>query len=145
MGSDPSCIFCKIIAGDASATIVHSDETVVAFMDINPVTPGHLLVVPREHHVALGTVPGEVASHMMLTAQWLGTALRASPIRTEGINLFYADGAAAGQEVFHSHLHVFPRWQGDGFRIGASWGSNPSRAELEKLAASISAAATRST
>lgn len=139
---DSDCIFCKIIAGDAPAAFVHQDEAVVAFMDINPVTPGHLLVVPKEHHANLATIPGSVAGHMMLVAQWLAAALRASPVRTEGINLFYADGEAAGQEVWHGHLHVIPRWDGDGFRIGASWGSNPSRDELQALATSIAAAAT---
>lgn len=134
---DPYCIFCQIVVGQAPATFVHEDEAVVAFMDINPVTPGHLLVVPKEHHAHLATVPGAALSHMMLIAQWLAAALRASPVRSEGINLFYADGVAAGQEVFHSHLHVIPRWQGDGFRIGANRGTNPSRNELSEVAAAI--------
>jgi histidine triad (HIT) family protein len=138
----PDCIFCKIIAGEAPAAVVAEDEAVTAFMDINPVTPGHLLVVPKEHHVALATVPGTVVSHMMLTAQWLAAALRKSPIRTDGINLFFADGAAAGQEIWHAHLHVIPRWTGDGFRIKAEWGSNPGRAELEDHATLIRNAAT---
>jgi histidine triad (HIT) family protein len=137
---DESCIFCEIIAGDAPATFVHEDEVVVAFMDINPVTPGHLLVVPKQHHVYLATVPGAILSHMMLIAQWLAAALRACPVKTEGINLFYADGAAAFQEIFHSHLHVIPRWKGDGFRINANWGSDPSREELEEIAAAVRAA-----
>ena len=136
------CIFCRIVQGEAPAAFVHRDESVVAFMDIKPVTPGHLLVVPREHHDGLATVPGTVVSHMMLTAQWLAAALRASPIRTEGINLFLADGAAAFQEIFHSHLHVIPRWKGDDFRIDANWGSNPSKRELDEQAAVIRAAAT---
>lgn len=77
---------------------------------------------------------------MMLTAQWLAAALQASPVRTEGINLFYADGVAAGQEVFHSHLHVIPRWKGDGFCLDATLGSDPSLEELEEVAASVKAA-----
>ena len=135
------CIFCKIVAGEAPAALVHEDEVTVAFMDINPVTPGHLLVVPKEHHEYLATVPGAVVSHTMLIAQWLAAALRASPVRTEGINLFYADGAAAGQEVPHSHLHVVPRWQGDGFRVKATYGIPPDRDDLEEIAAGIRASA----
>lgn len=137
---DPSCIFCKIIAGEAPATRVHEDEAVIAFMDINPLTPGHLLVVPKEHHAFLATVPGAILSHMALVAQWLAAALRASPVATAGINLFLADGAAAGQEVLHSHLHVVPRWEGDGFRITANRGNSPSREELEGVAAEVRAA-----
>jgi histidine triad (HIT) family protein len=137
MASDPACIFCRIAAGDAPAAFVHEDEALVAFMDKNPVTPGHLLVVPRDHHPYLATVPGVILSHMMLVAQWLAAALRESSVRTEGINLFYADGAAAFQEIFHSHLHVIPRWRGDGFRIHANRGTKPSRIELAEIAAGI--------
>lgn len=136
---DPSCIFCKIIAGEAPATVLHEDEAVIAFMDISPLTPGHLLVVPKEHHAYLATLPGRILSHMTLIAQWLTAALRASSVQTEGINLFLADGAAAGQEIFHSHLHVVPRWTGDGFRIQANRGSIPSREELEVTAAAVRA------
>ncbi len=121
--------------------MVAEDEAVIAFMDINPVTPGHLLVVPREHHASFGTIPGAVVSHMMLNAQWLSAALRASSLRTEGINLWLADGAAAGQEVWHAHLHVIPRWGGDGFRLSASRGSLPTPDELAQQAAAIRAAA----
>lgn len=141
MNNDPNCVFCRIIAGDAPAARVHEDEVVVAFMDIDPVTTGHLLVVPKEHHPHLATIPGSIVSHMMLTAQWLAAALRASPVTTEGINLFLADGVAAGQEVFHSHLHVIPRWKGDGFCLDATLGSDPSLKELEEIAASVKAAA----
>jgi histidine triad (HIT) family protein len=141
MTTDPTCVFCRIVAGEAPAALVHEDDVVIAFMDIDPVAPGHLLVAPREHHPDLATVPGSIVSHMMLIAQWLAAALRASPVRTEGINLFYADGAVAGQEIFHSHLHVIPRWKGDGFCVDATLGSDPSLQELEEVAASIQAAA----
>ena len=141
MSNDPDCIFCKIVAGEAPAAVIHDDEAVVAFMDINPVTPGHLLVVPKEHHVSIATVPGDVVSHMTLVAQWLAAALRASDVRTEGINLFLADGAAAGQEVWHSHLHVISRWSGDGFRIAANWRGPADYDDLDRQAAAIRSAA----
>jgi histidine triad (HIT) family protein len=112
-------------------------------MDINPVTPGHLLVIPREHHASIATIPGSVLSHMALVGQWLAAALRASPVRSDGINLFLADGAAAGQEIFHAHLHVFPRFRGDGMRISAErWDTPPVREQLEEMAAQIRAVAT---
>jgi len=137
MSTDPDCIFCKIVAGEIPAATVADDDSVIAFMDINPVTSGHLLVVPKGHYPSLGSIPGEVASRMMETAQGLGEALRKSAIRTEGINLWLADGAAAGQEVFHAHLHVIPRWSGDGFRLSASRGEAPTGDDLAGQAAAI--------
>lgn len=137
MSADPTCTFCRIIAGELPASTVAEDDAVIAFMDINPVTAGHLLVVPKEHHARIATIPGEIIARMMLVGRQLTAALRASPIRTEGVNLFLADGAAAGQEVMHTHLHVIPRWAGDGFRIGRVGRPAPSRDELDRLATTI--------
>jgi histidine triad (HIT) family protein len=139
---DPNCVFCAIIAERAEASFVHRDEVVVAFMDINPVTPGHILVVPREHLPALNDVPRSVGARMFTVAQQLAAALRASDLRSDGINLFYADGKAALQEVFHAHLHVFPRYPDDGFTIHANWGTKPSREDLDAIAENIRAADT---
>ena len=105
--------------------------TVLAFMDIDPVTAGHVLVVPKAHLPGLADLPDDLAAEMFAVARTVAAALRKSSLTCEGVNLFYADGAAASQEVFHSHLHVFPRHAGDGFTIRARWGSNPSRAELD--------------
>ncbi len=135
-----SCIFCAIINGQAPASFVYQDELVVAFMDIRPVTPGHLLVVPRAHHVGLSDIDPPTASRMFTAAQGLASALRKSGIRCEGINLFYADGPAAGQEVFHAHLHVLPRHAGDGFRLAIDYGPAPTREDLDEAAALIRAA-----
>jgi histidine triad (HIT) family protein len=128
---DPTCIFCQIVAGDADATFIYTDETVVVFLDINPVTPGHTLVVPRAHLPALSDVDPGTGAHMFNVAQRVAKALRASGLRCDGVNLFYADGEAANQTVFHSHLHVFPRSDGDGFRLIADMQTQPSRRELE--------------
>jgi histidine triad (HIT) family protein len=133
---EEDCVFCSIVAGESPASFVHESDRIVAFMDINPVTPGHLLVVPRRHRPDLADVAPEVAAEMMVVAQSLAEALRSSPVRSEGINLFYADGEAAGQEVFHAHLHVFPRWEGDGFAISRRVIESP-RAALDQLAADI--------
>jgi len=141
MNTDPNCIFCKIVAGELPAALVADDEATISFMDINPLNAGHLLVIPRDHHESIGTVPGNVLSHMALVAQSLASALRASPVRTEGINLYLSDGAAAGQEVPHAHMHVIPRFAGDGFRIRAKRPPTPSLEQLEETAAQIRAAA----
>lgn len=139
MADDPGCVFCAIVAGRADASFVHEDQRVVAFMDINPVTPGHLLVVPRQHLPALADVPPPLAAEMFTVAQRLAAAIRASDLRSDGINLFYADGKAALQEVFHAHLHVFPRYPEDGFTVDANWGTNPSREDLDAIAENIRA------
>ena len=142
MNTDPDCVFCKIVAGELPATLVAEDEVAIAFMDINPLNEGHLLVVPREHHQYIATLPGSVLSHIALVAQWLAAALRASPVPADGVNLYLADGAAAGQEVPHTHMHVIPRFAGDAVRVTADRPPTPSRAQLEIIAAQIRAAAT---
>lgn len=128
------CVFCRIVTGSAPASFVWDDDRVVAFMDIQPVTPGHLLVVPRDHLPMLADVTPALVGHMMHVAQRMAQRLRDSEMRCEGINLFYADGEAALQEVFHSHLHVIPRFAGDGFRISADRSHSPDRAELDAQA-----------
>jgi diadenosine tetraphosphate (Ap4A) HIT family hydrolase len=130
------CIFCAIVSKDAEASIVYEDERVLAFMDHQPVTTGHLLVIPREHLAQLGDVPAELAAHVFTVAQRLAAALRQSGLPCEGINLFLADGEAAFHEVFHAHLHVFPRTKGDGFGVVADWRVRP-RPELDAAAAAV--------
>jgi diadenosine tetraphosphate (Ap4A) HIT family hydrolase len=115
------CIFCAIAARQAEASVVYEDETVVAFMDLNPVTPGHLLVVPREHAVGLEDLDGATSARVWSVGHQMARALRRSGLRCDGINIFLADGEVAFQEVFHFHLHVFPRYAGDGFSIDAEW------------------------
>ena len=133
------CIFCRILAGELPATFVHRDEHCAAFMDIQPVNPGHVLVVPTRHATHLADLDPLVAARMLPLAQRMAAALRASGVRCEGVNLFLADGAAAMQEVFHVHLHVFPRWRGDGFglRFGPRYAERPPREELERVAAML--------
>jgi histidine triad (HIT) family protein len=106
------------------------------------VTPGHLLVIPTAHHAALGDLPEDLAAHLFVVASRLAAALRRSGLPCEGVNLFLADGEAAFQEVFHTHLHVFARTRGDGFTLDATAWSEPppTRAELDDHAAAIRAA-----
>lgn len=131
-----SCVFCAIAAGRETASMVYSGDTVIAFMDVRPVNAGHLLVVPRSHAERLADLPDAVGSRMFTVARRLAGALRRSSLRCEGVNLFLADGEAAGQEVWHVHLHVLPRFAGDGFRLSASW-LTPDRAELDETAATV--------
>ena len=130
------CVFCDITAGHAEASIVYEDEYVLAFMDIQPVTTGHVLVIPRRHMPYLNDVPPAIAAHMFIVGQSLAAALRRSRLPCDGVNIFLADGKAAFQEVFHTHLHVFPRMEGDGFRIEADWQVRP-RVELEDAARAV--------
>jgi histidine triad (HIT) family protein len=139
---DPDCIFCRIVVGEIPASYVHRGATATAFMDINPVTPGHLLVIPNGHYPLLADVPVETWRHLMHIAKRLATALRASDLHPPGINLFVADGEVAGQEVPHLHVHVIPRSTGDGFRIttGPATGASPARQALEAHAEAITQA-----
>lgn len=138
--TDEGCAFCGIVAGELPVSTVVDTGAVLAFMDIDPVTPGHVLVVPKAHLPDLADLDDALAGEMMAVARRVAAALRRTDLRCEGVNLFYADGEAAFQEVFHSHLHVFPRYGDDGFVIRASWGSNPPRQELDEHAAAIAAA-----
>jgi histidine triad (HIT) family protein len=130
MASDPDCLFCKIVAGDIPATKVHEDERTIAFMDINPGTRGHLLVVPREHATDLLEIPDEdleaVARAGKLLAQRITERLRA-----DGVNLLNSCGSAAWQTVFHFHLHVIPRYGGDPLQL--PW--HPAPGDREEIAA----------
>ncbi len=136
------CSFCRILAGQAPATIVWRDEACTAFMDIQPVNPGHVLIVPNAHAAELADLDEETAAHLMRLGHRLAAALRASGLRCEGVNLFLADGEAAMQEIFHVHLHVFPRFTGDGFglRFGPHYRERPGREALEAAAERIRAA-----
>ncbi|OAS84222.1 MULTISPECIES: HIT family protein [Metabacillus] len=132
------CIFCSIISGDIPSSEVYKDDLVIAFMDISPVNKGHLLVIPNNHYEYLSDVPEEIAARMFTVGQKLAIAIRNSGVKCEGINFFLSDGEAAFQEVFHSHLHVFPRFKGDAFKIDADWSVNPSRTDLDEVAKKIS-------
>lgn len=141
MSVDPNCIFCRIVAGDAEASIIFKDEFVTVFLDIRPVIQGHSLVVPNVHYSKLGSIDQIHAREMFVAGQRIGDAIRSSDLRCEGINLFMADGSAAGQTVFHCHLHVIPRYVGDGFspRFPVGYGKQPARSELDRIAAKIAA------
>ncbi|TMM16719.1 MAG: HIT family protein [Actinobacteria bacterium] len=112
-----TCVFCEIVAGRAPASVVFEDERTMTFLDHRPVTPGHLLVVPRRHSAYLADLDPEDGAQLFRVGMRGAAALRESPLRCEGVNFHLADGEVAGQEVFHVHLHVIARFAGDGFGL----------------------------
>jgi len=141
MSETTECVFCGIVAGELEASLVDTAERTVAFMDIQPLTPGHVLVVPRRHASSLQELDPEDGSELFRVGQHAAAALRGSSLRCDGVNLFLADGVAAGQDVFHVHLHVFPRFEGDGFglRLPTDYVIRP-REALEAAASALRAA-----
>jgi histidine triad (HIT) family protein len=128
--ADPDCIFCKIVAGELPAQIVDEDERTIAFMDIAPATRGHALVIPRAHARDLLEVSPEDLQATVVGAQRLA-ARAAERLGADGVNLLNACGAAAWQTVFHFHIHVIPRYEGDPLRL--PW--IPSPGDPEQIAA----------
>ena len=113
----PNCTFCRILRAEAPASIVFEDELCMAFMDLQPVNPGHVLIVPKEHVAYFKDMDEDLGAHLFRIGLRIDRALRETDLRCEGVNFFAADGKAAFQEIFHAHLHVFPRYRGDGFRL----------------------------
>ena len=138
--AEESCVFCAIVAERSESSRVYEDEHVIAFMDVRPVTTGHLLVVPRAHAESLETLDEDSGARLFRVAHRLARTLRRSGLPCDGVNIFVADGTVAGQEVFHVHLHVVPRTAGDGFAVRARRGT-PARPELDAAAGQIRAAA----
>ena len=136
-----SCTFCDILHGAAEVSMCYEDADVVAFMDIQPVNPGHVLVVPRQHYESLGDVPHALAMHLFEVAMQLAPVVR-QVAGADGLNLVVNSGAAAGQDVFHYHVHVIPRRADDGFDIPLPFGGSemPDRTVLDMNAARIIAA-----
>jgi histidine triad (HIT) family protein len=133
------CIFCDILRGELPSSMVYRDDTCTALMDIQPVNPGHVLVIPNSHARNLAEMDAAVGRHIFSVGQRMAAALRESGVRCEGVNFLLADGEAAGQEVFHVHLHVFPRFKGDGFgyRFPAGYTDRPERSELDAVTRAI--------
>jgi len=120
------CLFCGIVAGDVPGQIVDSDEHTVAFMDINPATRGHALVVPRRHSADLMDVSDEDLTHTMLAARRLARRIR-DTLDPDGFNILNSCGAAAWQTVFHFHVHVIPRYADDPLKL--PWVPGPGDAD----------------
>ncbi len=125
--------------GEEAVSLVHQDQLCSAFMDVQPVTPGHLLVMSNRHAADLSELTEEEGAQICRIGQRMAAALRVCGVRCEGINFFLADGVAAGQEVFHVHLHVIPRFPGDGFgmKLPPDYNERPARSQLDEIAGKI--------
>lgn len=132
------CVFCKIVAGQIPSTKVHEDELTLAFMDIGEVNPGHVLVAVKPHVDNIYGLNDTLAAAVFRTAARVARAVEKA-YAPEGMTLYQANGAAAGQTVFHFHLHLVPRCAEDGLRL--TWPvKNPPREQLEANAAKLRAA-----
>lgn len=116
MSRDPGCIFCRIIRGEIPAAVVLQTDSVIAFLDIAPVAPGHLLLVPRQHYATLADAPPEVARALASELPRLARALQ-SATGAPGLGVVQNNGRVAGQEVDHLHFHLIPRREGDQLRV----------------------------
>lgn len=135
--ADPDCIFCKIAAGELPARIVDEDERTIAFMDIAPATRGHALVIPRAHSADLLSVEREDLAAVALAAQRLAASMK-ERLGADGVNVLNSCGAAAWQTVFHFHVHVIPRYDGDPLRL--PWvPSEGDQAQIQAAAQELSA------
>jgi histidine triad (HIT) family protein len=130
MGTDPDCLFCRIVAGELPATTIDEDDRTLTFLDINPATRGHALVIPKEHAVDLLAVADEDLAACATTAKRIAKRQQ-QRLGAAGVNLLNSCGAAAWQTVGHFHVHVIPRYAGDPLRL--PW--LPSPADPDELAA----------
>ncbi len=135
---DDDCIFCKIIRGEIPAIKVHEDDVSLAFMDINPIAPGHCLVIPKHHAENIFVTPPEASAAAMATVSRVAAAVDKA-IAPEGMNIVQANGPGAKQSVFHIHFHIIPRRAEDGLTM--NWEMVPGdMAEITALAEKIKAA-----
>ena len=129
------CVFCKIVTGQIPSIKVFEDEHTLAFMDIGQVNPGHVLVAVKKHAASLFELDDAQAAAAARTAARVARAIKAA-FKPEGLSVYQANGKAAGQTVFHYHVHLLPRHAGDGMEL--TWPvKNPPREKLEDYAATI--------
>jgi len=131
------CIFCQIVAGESPASVIYRDDRIIAFMDIRPVNPDHLRVIPIAHATYLYHLDEQTGMKMFNVSHRLAQAVRDSDVSSEGVNLFLADGVAAGQEVFHVHMHVISPFEDDQMIVTAERGTPPYRPKLDDVAGDI--------
>jgi histidine triad (HIT) family protein len=134
---DPDCIFCRIVAGELPSHRVSEDEETYVFMDIFPVSAGHTLIIPKAHYENLYDLPIGAARAIAATAQRVGVAIRRALV-PEGLMVFQLNGAAAGQSVFHYHMHLLPRSEGEPLALHTRVPGDPAR--LAEQARRIAAA-----
>ncbi len=135
----PECIFCRIVRGTQASTKIFEDDNMIAFLDFKPITKGHILIIPKKHTELLTELEDNLAGGMIVLAKKIGKALRKSKLNCHAVNYIMSDGAEAGQRIFHVHMHVIPRYRGDGFglRMPERDEDEEDEKKLERTAAKI--------
>lgn len=119
---DSNCIFCKIAAGEIPSTTLYEDDDFRVILDIEPATKGHALILPKEHYANLYELDDAIAAKALVLAKKMTTALK-DVLGCDGYNIVQNNGTVAGQTVFHFHMHLIPRYEGDGVKLGWAQGS----------------------
>jgi diadenosine tetraphosphate (Ap4A) HIT family hydrolase len=132
-----NCTLCDLVARAIPVSVAYEDSTIFAFMDIKPVNYGHVVIVPKKHIVYLAELDEDTGAELFKVTMKMAQAVRHSEVKCEAVNLFLADGEAAGQEEFHVHMHVIPRYEDDRFRLQIDYPARPTREELDKIAERI--------
>jgi len=141
MVRNPHCVFCKIVAAELPSSVVYEDESLIAFLDVNPLAEGHLLVLPRDHYERLTDLPSTLCSRVSAALPMLARALM-KVTGTEGLNLLQSNGRVAGQVVDHVHFHMIPRLKDDGLGFRWTAGTYPS-GRADQIAADLQVALAR--
>ncbi len=129
------CIFCAIVDRTAPSVTVYETDEVLAFLDIRPIARGHVLVIPKDHSTDLDSMDPDLGREVFAAGHRIARGLRRSDLRADGANLVLNDGKAAFQTVFHTHLHVVPRWRGDKLRFAFGFVTRRPRKPEESAAA----------
>ena len=131
---DENCIFCKIIAGEIPSTTVYEDDDFRGILDVNPAARGHVIILPKNHAANIFELPDEDVSKVMVVAKKIATAIKKA-YKCDGVNILQNNGEAAGQTVFHLHVHVIPRYENDTVNVGWKQGDMPE--DLDVIAQEI--------
>lgn len=130
---DPNCIFCKIAAGEIPAATLYEDEDFRVIMDVSPASKGHALILPKEHYANVYELTDELAAKVYVLAKKMVTKLK-DIVECDGYNILQNNGVAAGQTVFHFHMHLIPRYENDEVNIG--WAPGTLSDEVKELVVS---------
>lgn len=135
---DENCIFCKILAGEIPSTTVYEDDSFKAILDVNPAVRGHVIILPKNHAANLFELSDEDASKIMVVAKKIAIAVKET-YHCDGVNVLQNNGEAAGQSVFHLHVHVIPRFEGDTDTINIGWRPGETPEDMPAIAEEIKA------
>jgi histidine triad (HIT) family protein len=135
--SKQDCIFCRIVRREAPASVIYESDEVLAFMDIRPVSEGHALVISKEHYENIYDVPEGLICQIHKVAKRVALALKKT-VKPDGMSIVQQNGAAANQDIFHIHVHLIPRYEGQKIRFGGATGM--AREKLDRIAEQIKSA-----